>query len=239
MQKALGVLGGMGPLASANFITQLVENTKANEDQDHLRIYLDCNSQIPNRPAAILENGADPTLFMCESIKKLTSIGAEVIVMPCITAHAFYDKIASSATVPFLYMPEIVAKACMDNFPKGTAGVLSTVATAKLRILLNPMDSLNLPYITPEEDEQNEITRLINVVKMNGDMAQVAKDFSKVLDAMMERGASYFVLGCTELPVIAKCFTWEYMFIDTTLELAKASILACGGEVIASPKNVE
>ena len=232
MQKALGVLGGMGPLASANFMKQLVENTKADGDQDHLRVYLDSNAKIPNRPAAILEGGADPAPLMRESIGKLESIGAQVIVMPCITAHAFYDKIVGSATVPFLYMPEIVSKSCADKFLGKTAGILSTDATAKLKVLTLPMDKRCLPYITPTSDEQDEITRLIKEVKANGDMTIVAKDFSKVLDAMSARGVDYFVLGCTELPVIATYFeSGRYTFIDTTLELAKAAILECGGEL--------
>jgi len=233
MQKSLGVLGGMGPLASANFMRQLVESTKVNGDQDHLRVYLDSNAKIPARPAAIFSDGESPVPYMCDSIKKLESIGAEIIVMPCITAHAFYDKIVGSASVPFLYMPQIVIKACSDNFARKTAGVLSTEVTAKLGLLTKPMDELNLPYITPKQSEQDEIMRLIMEVKVNGDMTEIAKDFSKVLDAMSTRGADYFVLGCTELPVIMNyCEGNRYVFIDTTLELAKAAILECGSEII-------
>ena len=232
MQKALGVLGGMGPLASANFMRQLVENTKAATDQDHLRVYLDSNAKIPARPAAILEGGADPVPLMRESIGKLESVGAEVIVMPCITAHAFYDKIVGSASVPFLYMPTVVVKVCEDKFIDKTAGILSTEATARLGVLTAPMDKLGLPYITPTQGEQDELTRLIKEVKANGDMTEIVKDFSKLLDAMSARGSDYFVLGCTELPVIANyCTVGKYSFVDTTLELARAAILECGGEL--------
>jgi len=232
MQKALGILGGMGPLATANFMTQVVESTEAQKDQDHLRIYVDCNSQIPARmPPLMGTAGEDPAPAMCESIKKLESIGAEIIAMPCVTAHAFYNKIIDTATVPFLYMPEIVAKACLQNFPQKTAGVLSTVGTAKFRILLDPMGELNVPCIEPTVAEQEEVTRLIEEVKKGSDMNQVAKDFSKVLDSMMERGADYFVLGCTELPIIGNYCDEKYVLVDTTLELAKAVIVACGGKV--------
>lgn len=231
MQKALGILGGMGPLATANFMTQVVENTKASKDQEHLRIYVDCHSQIPNRVDALLGDAEEPTAAICESIKKLEAIGASVLVMPCISAHGFYDKFVKSASVPFLHLPEIVVNACAHDFPGGQAGVLSTEGTAKARILLQPMDRFNVPYITPDDYEQDEITNLIEMVKANGDLVQIAKDFSKVLDGMKERGADYFVLGCTELPVISKYCKGEYVFLDTTLELAKASILACGGSI--------
>lgn len=232
VKKALGILGGMGPLATANFMTQVVESTEAQKDQDHLRIYVDCNSQIPARlPPLMGTAGDDPSPAMCESIKKLESIGAEIIAMPCVTAHAFYNKIIGAASVPFLYMPEIVAKACLNNFPKKTAGVLSTVGTAKFRILLDPMGELNVPCIEPSAAEQDEINRLIDEVKVGGDMTKTAADFSKVLDAMIERGVDYFVLGCTELPIIGNYCNEKYVLVDTTLELARAAVAACGGTV--------
>ena len=232
MRKALGILGGMGPLATANFMTQVVESTEAQKDQDHLRIYVDCNSQIPARlPPLMGTPGDDPSPAMCESIKKLEAIGAEVIAMPCVTAHAFYNKIIGAASVQFLYMPEIVAKACLNNFPQKKAGVLSTVGTAKFRILLDPMGELNVPCIEPSSSEQDEINRLIEQVKMGGDMTKTAADFSKVLDSMIERGADYFVLGCTELPIIGNYCDKKYVLVDTTLELAKAAVVACGGTV--------
>ncbi|MCL2565445.1 MAG: amino acid racemase [Defluviitaleaceae bacterium] len=231
MEKALGILGGMGPLATANFMTQIIESTKAGKDQDHLRIYVDCHSQTPNRVAALLEGGEEPTAAICESIKKLESIGASVLVMPCISAHGFYDKAVESASVPFLNMPDIIVDVCAHNFPGQKAGVLSTKGTADTRILLNPMDRFNIPYITPNEYEQDKVSSLIERVKANGNLVQIAKEFSKVLDTMEARGADYFVLGCTELPVIAKYCKGKHVFLDTTLELAKASIIACGGLV--------
>jgi len=232
MQKALGILGGMGSLATANFMAQVVSHTQADKDSDHLRIYVDCHPQIPGRVEAIFEEGEDPVSAICESIKKLESIGAQVIAMPCVTAHAFYDKFVESSAVPFLHLPEIAVNACAHDFPGETAGVLSTAAAAKLRILLNQMDRYNVPYITPKEDEQAVLTKLIAEVKANNDITQMAKDFSKTLDSMKKRGADYFVLGCTELPLIAKyCRQEKYRFVDTAFELAKASILACGGLV--------
>jgi len=229
MQKALGIVGGMGPLATANFMTQVIENTDAGSDQEHLRIYVDCHSQVPDRVTALMGGGPDITPAIAESIKKLEDMGAGVLAMPCITAHAFYSKFVGHASVPFLYLPDIVAKSCMNDFPQKTAGVLSTAGTAKFRILLEPIEALNVPHITPDQSEQDEVSRLIIDVKMGKDMNKIAEDFCKILDAMMARGADYFVLGCTELPVIGNYCQGKYEFLDTTLELAKASILACGG----------
>jgi len=232
MKRSLGILGGMGPLATANFMTQVVENTKASIDQDHLRIYMDCNSQIPPRlPPLISPDGENPTPAMRESAKKLEYMGAGLIVIPCVTAHAFYDKVIHVTRVPFLYMPEIVARACLNDFPYKTAGVLSTEGAARSRVLLGPMDELNMPYITPDAAEQSEVARLIGEVKGGGDIMRIASDFSKVLDSMMARGADYFVLGCTELPIIGNYCDKKYSFVDTSLELAKAAIVACGCEL--------
>jgi len=232
MQKALGILGGMGSLATAGFMTKVIENTKAEKDQNHLRIYVDCHPQIPNRVEAIFNGGESPASAISESIKKLESVGAEIIAMPCITAHAFYSEFVKSASVPFLYLPDIAASACAHDYPGEVAGVLSTAATAETRLLLSQMDRYNLPYITPNNSEQDVLSKLIDDVKANNDIALMVSEFSKVLDAMKNRGARYFVLGCTELPLIAAhCPADNYTFLDTTLELAKASILSCGGTV--------
>ena len=230
MQKSLAILGGMGSLATANFMTLVVSHTEAAIDDDHLRIYVDCHPQIPPRLAALEGNGEDPTPAIIRSIKKLESIGADIIVMPCVTAHGFYDSFVSAATVPFLNLPDIVVDACAHDYPMERAGLLSTAATRDFGILSKPLDRYNVPYLLTNDDEQDILAKLIAGVKANADIAAMVKDFTAVLDPMKERGADYFVLGCTELPLIANHMAvGKYRFLDPTYELAKASILACGG----------
>ena len=102
----------MGPLATADLFTKIVKMTQADCDNDHLRIYIDDNAQIPDRTAAILSGGADPVPAMAESAQKLASIGAELLIMPCNTAHYFLPRLREQCPVPFLNMIEITAAHC-------------------------------------------------------------------------------------------------------------------------------
>ena len=109
MKKSIGILGGMGPLATADLFKKIVLLTKAGCDNDHIRIYIDDNAQIPDRTAAILEGGADPVPTMTDSVKKLSSIGADVLIMPCNTAHYFLPRLKEVSPIPFISMLEETA----------------------------------------------------------------------------------------------------------------------------------
>ena len=102
MKKTIGILGGMGPLATADLFRKIVTMTKAGCDNDHIRIYIDDNASIPDRTAAILSGGKDPTPIMADSLKKLEACGADCIIMPCNTAHYFLPRLQAMTEVPFL-----------------------------------------------------------------------------------------------------------------------------------------
>ena len=229
MKKALGVLGGMGPQATADFLRKVIEYTSVEKESDHIRIYVDNNPHIPDRVDALLHGGPSPAPVMAESVKKLEACGADLILMPCVTAHNFHDEVLKSTTVPFPNFPEIVAKACKKNYGSKKAGVLSTEATLKMRTILDKLDKEGVSYITPDEKEQDEVTRLIYAVKTNKDMGPIVEAFQVILNQMKAGGAEYFVLGCTELPVIGNECSGDYEFLDITSELAKAAVELCGG----------
>ena len=129
MKKSIGILGGMGPLATADLFRKIVLLTDAARDNDHIRIYIDDNASIPDRTAAILSGGADPLPAMTDSLRKLEACGADCIIMPCNTAHYFLPRLQTLTAVPFLSMLEATARACAARFPGGTAAVLATKGT--------------------------------------------------------------------------------------------------------------
>ncbi|MDR1706194.1 MAG: amino acid racemase [Clostridiales bacterium] len=225
--KTLGVLGGMGPLATVNFLELVVKNTEVAAERDHIRVFVDSNPAIPDRISALLHGGESPVPLMAEALRNLETIGAEVIVMPCVTAHNFYNDLKPSPGTEFINMIDVLIETCQKRFRGKTAGVLSTSATLELRTILNPLEARGVPFITPNKAEQNEITRLILNVKTNAPMNDTVRDFERVLDSMTSRGAEYFLLGCTELPVIANHSGAGYVFLDAALELARAAISAC------------
>ena len=93
MQKSIGIIGGMGALATCDLFKKIFDMTDAKSDQEHIHIYIDCNTNIPDRTKALVEGGADPVPELVRSGLRLESMGADVLVMPCNTAHYFYEQL--------------------------------------------------------------------------------------------------------------------------------------------------
>ena len=113
----LGILGGMGPAATADLFGKIVSMTMADSDRDHIRVIIDSNSAIPDRTAAILSGGADPVPEMISALRNLENCGAECVIMPCNTAHRFLPRLQRETNIPILNMPQIAAQRCAALFP--------------------------------------------------------------------------------------------------------------------------
>ena len=127
MKKTIGILGGMGPLATADLFRKIVLMTKAGCDNEHLRIYIDNNANIPDRTGAILQGGKDPVEEMSSALRNLEQCGADCIIMPCNTAHYFLPRLQEQTSVPFISMLAETAKSCAKMFPGKTAGIMTAL----------------------------------------------------------------------------------------------------------------
>lgn len=228
-KKAIGILGGMGPLATVDLFRRIVELTDAGSDNEHIRIYIDDHAQIPDRTAAILAGGEDPFPYMKESLEKLVQAGADFIIMPCNTAHYFLPKLQAVSPVPFLSILDATADAAAERFPGGTAAILATSGTIRSGLYQGAFEKRELPYLVPDEREQDALMRVIYEGVKAGAAPDVYREaFFGVLSSMAARGAGYFVLGCTELPIAAQLLSPDVSLIDPTEELAKAAIRFAG-----------
>ena len=126
MKKTIGILGGMGPLATADLYRKIIEQTKADCGSDHIRVYIDGNAAIPDRTAAILHGGEDPVPEMLSALRHLEACGADCIIMPCNTAHYFLPRLQKETLIPILDMQKITARVCRERFPGKTAAILAT-----------------------------------------------------------------------------------------------------------------
>ena len=231
MKKSIGILGGMGPLATADLLRKIVTLTKAGCDSDHIRVYVDDNSSIPDRTAAILSGGADPVPAMSDSLRKLVSCGADCIIMPCNTAHYFLPRLQPQTSVPFLSMLEATATSCRALFPGKTAAVLATRGTLSAGLYQKVLDEAGVAYVIPGETEQDALMRVIyQGVKADAPAEHYRADWESVLSAMVQLGADYLILGCTELPLAAAALGSALPTVDPTEELARAAIAFCGYE---------
>ena len=217
-------------MATADLFQKIVRMTDAACDTDHIRIYLDNNAQIPDRTAAILSGGPDPVPAMLDSVNKLSSIGADVLIMPCNTAHYFLPRLRESSTVPFISMLEETALACKQAHGAAPVGLLGTSGTIRSGNYKQALQAQQVPCVQPTEEEQAVLMQLIYAVKA-GESQLDRQAFLDVLAAMKARGATYFILGCTELPILADLFQLQESCIDPTTELARAAITYCGYQV--------
>lgn len=234
MKKTIGILGGMGPLATADLFRKIVTMTKADCDGDHIRVYIDSNAAIPDRTEAILHGGADPVPEMCSALRHLESCGADCIIMPCNTAHYFLPQLQSLTDTPILDMLAITARTCAAAFPGGRAAVLATRGTLASGLYETALAAAGVRCLLPDEPERDTLMHLIyDVVKASRPMAPETSVWRDLLDGLRAKGADYFILGCTELPVLAEALEAQGPFVDPTRELAAAAIRFCGGDVKA------
>ena len=229
-KKVIGILGGMGPLATADLFRKITEHTAASCDQDHPRVCIDSNTRIADRTAALLHGGEDPVPEMIRSAQRLQSIGAELLIMPCNTAHCFYDAVAASVSVPLLHMVAITRDALKDRGVK-CAGLLATDGTVQTGIYQHTFEGSGIELLTPENeaDQAAIMDTIYNGVKA-GNLTHDVSAFRRACLRLFDRGAEMLILGCTELPPAFDIYHLDYPNVDPTLELALAAIRAAGCE---------
>ena len=231
MKLALGILGGMGPQATIDLQQKILNLTAASCDSYHMRVFVDNHAQIPDRINAVLHNAPSPAPAMQESLDKLAAMGAGCVVMPCISAHYFLPQLNIPPQVIFLDILQIAAGSCVNNFAGLKAGILCSEATAKNGIVTRALERVSVPCLYPQEHDQKRVGCFIREVKAGADLSASADGFREVAAEMTSRGANYFVLACTELPVLTQYKPLPYPCLDATAELAKAAILQCGYEL--------
>ncbi len=226
-KPVIGILGGMGPLATADLFRKLTEHTASACDQEHPRVVIDSNTAIPDRTAALLHGGADPVPEMVKSARLLESAGAQVLIMPCNTAHCFHDAVAASVGVPLLHMIALTRDALARRGVR-TAGLLATDGTVRTGIYQKTFDGSGVALLTPPPDDQAAVMDIIyNGVKA-GDAGHDVTAFRRACEGLLARGAQTLILGCTELPPAFALYHLEYPAADPTLELALGALRFVG-----------
>ncbi len=229
MKKTIGILGGMGPMATADLFQKITALTDAAGDNGHIRVYIDSNASIPDRTAAILEGGEDPVPAMADALRHLELCGADCVVMPCNTAHYFLPRLEPLTKLPFLSMIEAAAEACRTRFPGKTVGILATTGTLSAGLYQEALAAAGVPFLVPDAGEREALMEVIyQGVKAGAPPSQYREAFCSVTEGMMNRGTACFLLACTELPLAVRELGLDLPCVDPTEELAKAAIRFCG-----------
>ncbi|MBQ2597090.1 MAG: amino acid racemase [Oscillospiraceae bacterium] len=192
MKKTIGILGGMGPLATADLYRKIIERTRADRDNEHIRVYIDGNAAIPDRTAAILHGGEDPVPEMLSALRHLEACGADCIIMPCNTAHYFLPRLREQTALPILDMQRITAAVCRERFPGKTAAILATDGTVQSGLYDRALDAEGVRWIHPGESEQKSLMHLIyGVVKASRPMEPEKERWDAILDTLRGQGVQY------------------------------------------------
>ncbi len=232
MRKSIGILGGMGPLATADLFRKIVFLTKADGDNGHIRIYIDNNPAIPDRTAAILSGGEDPVPEMTKALRNLEKCGADCIVLPCNTAHHFLPQLQALTETPILNMLDITAEVCAKTRSGKRAGILATRGTLETGLYDRALAAHGVGCVLPDEPGRDALMCAIyDGVKKGAALAPMRRELHLLVERMSEQGADFFILGCTEMPIVREVLELPGDYIDPTSELAKAAIRFCGYEV--------
>lgn len=226
MKKTIGIIGGMGPLATCDIMEKIIALTNADTDQENIHLVVDCNTNIPDRTAAILNNGESPIPQLVRSGVKLQGMGADVLIMPCNTAHFFYKDIVPYFDIPLLNMLEETA-AYLKKHSIVRVGLLATNGTIQSEVYHRILEKNNIEVLTPKPEEQDAVMGIIYHGVKAGNKVFKTDEFCKVMNMLLKRGAQRLILGCTELPVAVEMYHLDYPTVDPTKVLAEAAIRYC------------
>lgn len=233
--KIAGILGGMGPEATARFFELVIKNTDATRDQEHLRIIV-CNwPRIPDRTKAILYGGESPLPLMIEGLKVLERAGAELAAIPCMTAHYFLPELRKRTRLKLLNLVDETARWTRLHLPAvRTVGLLATEGTVATGLFQKAFRRQKIKIILPTPESQQKIMEAIygkNGIKAGFNRGQPARLLWEAAEELVENGARAVIAGCTEIPLALKPERLPVPLIDPMTIGARELIRLAGGRL--------
>ena len=245
MKAAIGVIGGVGPYAGIDLVGKIFDNTIANKDQDHIDLYLtSLPGWIGDRTNFLLNGGDNPAEGLLMSLRKLVAMGANVIGIPCNTAHApsIYSEVRLDAArefpeVKLLNMIDETSTYIANQFPQGaTVGLMATQGTHAVGLYRQYLASHpQIRLIEPDAEGQRAVHEAIyhpdfGIKAVSPVTDQARRVIQETGRKLIDAGASALILGCTELPLALRSGDVDAVLIDPTLLLARAAIRAASPE---------
>ncbi len=231
-KKVVGILGGMGPEATAHLFKRIIELTNADVDQDHIEIFLHNNTNIPDRTEAIIHGGASPVPEMIRSGKMLEAAGADFILVPCMTAYYFVDLVQNAIGVPILnaidITTEVIAKIDLNI---SRVGILATTGTIQSNLFQSRLAARNMVPVVLEKKFQKEWVMAAiygtHGIKAGYKDGTVKETLVAAGNRLVEKGAQCIIGGCTEIPLAVQQADFSVLFMDPMEALSKAAVKAC------------
>lgn len=221
----VGVLGGMGPEATIDFMSLVVALSGASNDQDHIHLIVDQNPKVPNRQQALRGEGPNPGAVLATMARRLEQAGADFLVMPCNTAHAFAGAIREAVKIPLISIIDVTVDEIGVACPLALAvGVMATDGMLQAGLLQNALAESGRNAILPTNDELLQLMDLIHGIKA-GDKSSASRNAMAALaKALEERGAEVVIAACTEIPLLLRKSDLTVPLISTTEVLARRTV---------------
>lgn len=224
----VGVLGGLGPMATVYFYDLVVEMTDAKNDQEHVDMIIMNRASTPDRTAYIIgKSDSSPLDVLIKDARRLEKAGANFLVLTCNTAHYFYKEISESISIPLLNMIEETVDYAIDQKHK-KIGILATTGNIKTELYQNMCKQKGVDFFVLDEEYQNKVMKIIYDDVKAGKKANM-KEFDEIIDKVKENGCDCVILGCTELSIIKKDENLDdNFFVDSSEVLAMNTIIKSG-----------
>lgn len=230
--KVVGVIGGMGPDATVDFMSRVLAATPASKDQDHVRMVVEHNPRIPSRQSAMRGEGENPGPVIAAMAARLESAGADFLVMPCNLAHVWQSDIVSATSIPFVSIIDVSVQSSLYRSGDNSAlGLMTTPGCFRAGLYQQAFAAAGRPCITQTPDELEATMALVEKIKSGDRSPAVADGLRRIADRLIGRGAKVLVAACTEFPLVMHESMFDVAFVSSTDVLAKKTVaLALGRE---------
>lgn len=225
-EKVVGIIGGMGPEATVDFMARIIKATPARDDGDHIRMLVDNNPKVPSRIRAIIDgNGESPIASLQDMARRLAAWGADFLAMPCNTAHYYHRDIQAATTIPLLDMVDLAVRAVISQNPGlERVGLLASTAVIQLKLYEKRFADSSVTLLTPADPIQKDVMQAIRKIKTGHYGPGEAETIQSAADHLHARGAGALLVACTELSIIGRQITSTLAALDSSQILAQAVI---------------
>ncbi|MBM3420137.1 MAG: amino acid racemase [Bacteroidetes bacterium] len=230
--KICGIIGGVGPSATVQLMRDIIENTPARRDQDHVRLIVDNHPQIPDRTEHLLQGGASPVPLLAGSVRLLMNAGADFIACPCNTAHHFLRPMAAEMGFELIDMIEVTVRHLSASGVR-VAGLLSTSGTAKTGIYQETGKRFGVEILSPSGSGINDVMEAVYGVKgiKAGPRYEKSRRNRQLLQGVAgqfeEKGIDVVIMGCTEIPLSMRRKDTRMELVNPTELLAREIVRRC------------
>lgn len=230
--KLVGIIGGMGPDATVDFMSRVLQATPASTDQDHVRMLIENNPRIPSRQLAMRGEGQDPGPEIAAVAARLEAAGAEFLVMPCNLAHAWQSDIKAAISIPFVSIIDVSVQSALDRGDEGSVvGLMTTPGCFTAGLYQQALAASGRAVITQTPDELAKTMSLVERIKSGDQSEEVRSGLQALANELVHRGAKVLIAACTEFPLVLDEPMFDVAFVSSTDVLARKTVaIALGKE---------